>query len=452
MCPHSKAEAEKYIGSRGGKSLNALAHWYLFSIIVFLGAVLPIISVFFIDPSDSWEHQPLHTLISGGNAFAAISLALFIMLMQHDEETGNQYIWLAAALTGMGVLDSFHAVGIPDIMPLFFHSLSALVGGLFLALVILQNHLPSLPWLQIIPCLVAAFCFLLGTGSLLFPTELPMMRIGEQLTLTAKICSLTGSTGFILACLYFFLQVRKQTTLEKSALTCSSFLFAIAAFCFPFSSSWDALWWFWHILHLLNYSMLFFVFWKKYRGQIKSLRRDRDELKNTHNQLLDLVENSPSLVSFKDLSGRFILVNKRFEEIFGLKKRDIVGKVTTDILPCLNRRKVKNRDDQDSERKIEYEENIFFKEGTKTFMTSCFPLAGSVENASCIGCIQTDITDSRKMEYQLQLDQKIIENAKEAIVVTDAEAIIIDVNEAYTIITGYERDEVIGKNPRIAQS
>jgi diguanylate cyclase (GGDEF)-like protein/PAS domain S-box-containing protein len=57
-----------------------------------------------------------------------------------------------------------------------------------------------------------------------------------------------------------------------------------------------------------------------------------------------------------------------------------------------------------------------------------------------------------KLKYQLRLHQKIIENTKEAVIVTDAEAVILDVNKAYTEITGYEPKEVVGGNPRIGQS
>jgi diguanylate cyclase (GGDEF)-like protein/PAS domain S-box-containing protein len=65
---------------------------------------------------------------------------------------------------------------------------------------------------------------------------------------------------------------------------------------------------------------------------------------------------------------------------------------------------------------------------------------------------QEQCADQRELEYQLQLDQKILENTKEAVVITDADAIIIDINRAYTQITGYEPKEIVGENPRICKS
>jgi len=258
MCPHDKSEAENYMGSRTDKPLNAAPPWYLFFATVLLGAALPIISAVFIDryAAGSWVHQPLHTLILGGGAFVAILLALFIMLMQHDEENNAQYIWLAAALMGIGVLDSFHAAGISESGSLFLHSLTSLVGGLLLALVILPSRFFSLFGLQAIPCLATAACFVLGTGSLLFSDQLPIMRTNGQLTLVAKICNMTGGAGFFLACLHFSFHKHNSPFRERLVLACTSLLFATAAFCFPFSTSWRASWWFWHFLHFFTKNIL----------------------------------------------------------------------------------------------------------------------------------------------------------------------------------------------------
>lgn len=46
----------------------------------------------------------------------------------------------------------------------------------------------------------------------------------------------------------------------------------------------------------------------------------------------------------------------------------------------------------------------------------------------------------------------IIDNAAEGIIITDPEANILLVNNAFSVITGYKQSEVIGKNPRILQS
>jgi diguanylate cyclase (GGDEF)-like protein/PAS domain S-box-containing protein len=67
--------------------------------------------------------------------------------------------------------------------------------------------------------------------------------------------------------------------------------------------------------------------------------------------------------------------------------------------------------------------------------------------ATCI-----DITERKQMESSLRLTASVFAYAHEGISIADAMGHIIDVNQAFTRITGYSREEVIGKNPRILQS
>lgn len=55
-------------------------------------------------------------------------------------------------------------------------------------------------------------------------------------------------------------------------------------------------------------------------------------------------------------------------------------------------------------------------------------------------------------ESRLHLAASVFTHASEGILITDAQGNIIEVNEVFTEITGYSRDEVIGKNPRMLQS
>ncbi|MDD3343668.1 MAG: EAL domain-containing protein, partial [Sulfurospirillaceae bacterium] len=63
-----------------------------------------------------------------------------------------------------------------------------------------------------------------------------------------------------------------------------------------------------------------------------------------------------------------------------------------------------------------------------------------------------DITDEKKAQENLQLAAKVFETAREAIMITNAQEVIIDVNDAFCLISGYSRDEVIGQTPRILSS
>ncbi|MBC7501942.1 MAG: EAL domain-containing protein [Herminiimonas sp.] len=63
-----------------------------------------------------------------------------------------------------------------------------------------------------------------------------------------------------------------------------------------------------------------------------------------------------------------------------------------------------------------------------------------------------DVTERKRSEERLQLAASVFSNALEGIVITDAEANIVDVNKSFCVLTGYSREELLGKNPRIIKS
>jgi diguanylate cyclase (GGDEF)-like protein/PAS domain S-box-containing protein len=65
--------------------------------------------------------------------------------------------------------------------------------------------------------------------------------------------------------------------------------------------------------------------------------------------------------------------------------------------------------------------------------------------------IKEDVTDQKQAEHQLRIAATVFES-QEGMMVTDAHNHILKVNKAFTDITGYSAEEVIGKNPRLLKS
>ncbi len=63
-----------------------------------------------------------------------------------------------------------------------------------------------------------------------------------------------------------------------------------------------------------------------------------------------------------------------------------------------------------------------------------------------------DITQHKQAEKRLRLAAGVFTHAREGIVMTSADATIIDVNDAFSRITGYSQNEVVGQNPRLFKS
>ncbi len=64
----------------------------------------------------------------------------------------------------------------------------------------------------------------------------------------------------------------------------------------------------------------------------------------------------------------------------------------------------------------------------------------------------TDLTARRQIETRLNLAASVFTHAREGIMITDAEGDIVEVNDAFSTITGYSREEALGMNPRFLAS
>ena len=77
------------------------------------------------------------------------------------------------------------------------------------------------------------------------------------------------------------------------------------------------------------------------------------------------------------------------------------------------------------------------------------PLQNPKGETEWMSGIVQDITERKLAEDKLRLSSSVFAHAWEGILITTTDGTIVDVNDALSRITGYSRDEVLGKNPRI---
>ncbi len=69
-----------------------------------------------------------------------------------------------------------------------------------------------------------------------------------------------------------------------------------------------------------------------------------------------------------------------------------------------------------------------------------------------IVAVYQDLTRQKQDEAQLKLSARVFEFAKEGIIITDQESNILQVNEAYVRLSGYTREEMIGRKAKFMKS
>jgi diguanylate cyclase (GGDEF)-like protein/PAS domain S-box-containing protein len=90
--------------------------------------------------------------------------------------------------------------------------------------------------------------------------------------------------------------------------------------------------------------------------------------------------------------------------------------------------------------------------GALAFETHYAPLRDG--RGSVIGAtgVSTDVTERKQAEERLHLAASVFTHAREGIMITARDGTIIDVNETFSHITGYSRDEALGRNARLLSS
>ncbi len=165
---------------------------------------------------------------------------------------------------------------------------------------------------------------------------------------------------------------------------------------------------------------------------------------------------SVGLAQINTLTGEFIWANPRYAEITGLTLEQLLNGIFMDIThPDDLQADLDNmyllkqggiRYFSMEKRYIKPDQSIVWVELTVT------PMWSVNEAPSAHIAVIQDITERKEAEEKLKLTHRIFETTLEGIIITDAHGKIIDVNQAFTKITGYSREEVLGKNPNVLKS
>jgi diguanylate cyclase (GGDEF)-like protein/PAS domain S-box-containing protein len=186
-------------------------------------------------------------------------------------------------------------------------------------------------------------------------------------------------------------------------------------------------------------------------------QQDHETLLASEERFRSLMENIPSLsVQGYHQDGTVVFWNQASERLYGYRASEALGAKLLDlIIPDSMRAGVAAAMRQSfvSGEAIPAAELVLqAKDGSPVPVFSSHALVRRLGRPPEMFCLDIDLSERKQAQDKLQLAANVFHFSREGILVTAADGTIIDVNQAFSRITGYAREEVLGQNPRILSS
>ncbi|QTA80034.1 Histidine kinase, double cache and PAS domains-containing [Desulfonema limicola] len=121
-------------------------------------------------------------------------------------------------------------------------------------------------------------------------------------------------------------------------------------------------------------------------------------------EITGILKYTPDVIYIKDVNERYLLVNSRYEELFGVKNEEIRGKTAREFMAedIAKEFQISDHKVLMEKRSCQVEHNVSQDGEVYTYLSVKFPIYDEEGNISGVGGISTDITVFKKNQEQLR--------------------------------------------------
>ncbi len=154
--------------------------------------------------------------------------------------------------------------------------------------------------------------------------------------------------------------------------------------------------------------------WVNVLTDITDRKKAEDELRENRRFLSDIIEHSGAIIFCKDLQGRYELLNRKWEDVTGLRRQDSVGKTDEELFGAGGRQfRLNDMEAMESRALWEREEILETADGKRFFISVKFPLLGEDGSVTGLCGMTTEITGRKKIEDELVKHRERLEELVE---------------------------------------
>jgi PAS domain S-box-containing protein len=193
--------------------------------------------------------------------------------------------------------------------------------------------------------------------------------------------------------------------------------------------------------NLIILSIIVFILKKGFEKKMELRKNEFDTILN----------DIPDLLWIKNKNGVFLECNKRFEEFFGAKKEEIIGKTDFDFVDKELAEFFTEHDKNAMESDVplsNFEKVVFKNDGheeyLKTTKTKVLNNSGKIIGVLGIG---RDFTAEKKLQEEISFEKQkykyLLENSSDAIFIVDLGGNLIEYSKLFKKVLGYEDKELL---------
>ncbi len=188
------------------------------------------------------------------------------------------------------------------------------------------------------------------------------------------------------------------------------------------------------------------------------INNQKSEAQNEYDRSFrNILESMDFIAITLNRQGKVIFCNQSFISLSGYNMAEVLNSNWFESFVDKNERVIRKKNFfQSFESDLsggQGEGEIILKDGSKRLIGWRSTLTYDNQDiAVSITYIGTDITEQRYTENELRKASQAIEQSPTIVMITNTSGRIVYTNPKFTELTGYSKEEVIGKNPRILQS
>jgi len=183
-------------------------------------------------------------------------------------------------------------------------------------------------------------------------------------------------------------------------------------------------------------------------------QRTERALRETESSYSSLFQSVPDAIYVQDGEGRFLDVNDGAVRMYGYPRQRFLGD-TPEFLAAPGRNNLAEVGQAIAIALAGAPQRFEFwglRSNGEVFPKEVRLFPSTFRGQNVVIALAQDITERKRAEAELRLLREAIEQAGEAILITDGEANIHYANPALETVTGYSPEEAVGKSTRILNS